>query len=77
MVLVHGLSETLGKSMATRLAHVLHIFQVLSIPVSIPVPVSIPISVPIPDSVPIPISVPAFPCFPVARMSAMGPMETP
>ena len=35
MVLVHGLSETLGESMATRLAHVPHIFQV-SVPVSVP-----------------------------------------
>ena len=76
MVLVHGLSKTLGKSMATRLAHVLHVFQVLSIPVSILIPVSVPISISIPDSVPVPISVPAFPCFPVAHMSAMGPMET-
>ena len=32
MVLVHGLSETLGESMAMRLAHVLHIFQVVSVP---------------------------------------------
>ena len=58
MVLVHGLSETLGESMATRLADVLHIFQVVS--VSISIPVSVPIS--------IPVSVPAFPCFPVARL---------
>ena len=55
-MLVHGLSETLGDSMATRLAHVLHIFQVISIPIPIPVPVSVPISVP------------AFPCFPVALL---------
>ena len=36
MVLVHGLSETLGEGMAMRLAHVLHIFQVVSVPVSVP-----------------------------------------
>ena len=52
VVLVHGLSETLGESMATKLAHVLQIFQVVSVPVFIPIS--------------IPISIPAFPCFPVA-----------
>ena len=32
-----GLSETLGESMAMRLAYILHIFQVVSIPVSVPI----------------------------------------
>ena len=50
-----GSSETVGESMAMRLAHVLQIFCFLSIPVSISVPVSIP----------------AFPCFPVARKMTM------
>ena len=33
MVVVRGLSETLGESMATRLAHILY---VVSVPVSVP-----------------------------------------
>ena len=36
-----GSSETLGESMATRLAHVLHILQVVSVPAFLCFPVAL------------------------------------